>query len=326
MAKTSPQMTRANPLVYLAPMSGVSDAPFRAAVRAFGVGTLVSEMVASRAMMESLRDRRKLREVFDCHRPTILQLAGTDPALMARAVAIAQDQGVAAIDLNFGCPARKVTGRAAGSALMQFPDLCREIFAAVGRAALVPWSVKMRLGWDETCLNAPDLAALAQAQGASLLTIHGRTRCQFYKGQADWAAVGQVVARVRLPVIVNGDIVDGASAAAALAQSGAAGYMVGRAAIGLPWGLRLIESARRGTPWAPTLDVQAAAQARLLDDMLRFYGVELGLKAYRKHLSAWVQSLGLPAARRRELLTCEQVAGVTGFIDTLAPGPWAAAA
>ena len=148
-------------------MSGVTDAPFRQAVRAFGVGTLVSEMVASAAIMETMRDTRKLRHVFDPDQPTVLQLAGYNAEMLAQAVQIAQDRGAQAIDLNFGCPARKVTGKAAGSALMRDPDLCARIFAAVGAVARVPWSVKMRLGWDHETLNAPELARLAVEEGNS---------------------------------------------------------------------------------------------------------------------------------------------------------------
>ncbi len=298
MAKTSHIST---PAVFLAPMSGVTDAPFRAAVRQFGVGTLVSEMVACTAMVEALRDRKKLRHVFDPDQPTVLQLAGTDPALFAIAVQAAQDRGATALDLNFGCPARKVTGKAAGSALMRDPDLCRRIFAAVGGVAQVPWSVKMRLGWDARTLNAPLLARAAWQAGASRVAVHGRTRCQFYKGQADWRAVAPVAAAI--PLIVNGDIHDGASAAAALRVSGAAGYMVGRAATGLPWRLKEIECARRGQAWSPRMGTQIDSQRALLAHMLSFYGSDLGLRSYRKHLAAWLLHLDMDPPWSRALLT-----------------------
>ena len=247
-------------------MSGITDAPFRAAVRAFGVGTLVSEMVASGAMIAQMRDTRKLRHVFDFNAPTVLQLAGYDPELLARAAEIACDRGASALDLNFGCPARKVTGKAAGSALMRDPDLSARIFAAVGQAMAryphIPWSVKMRLGWDWDQINAAELAQIAVQEGAQALTIHGRTRCQFYKGAADWRAVKDIVTAVPVPVIVNGDITNATDARAALAQSGAAGFMVGRATTGHPWKLAQIAA---NDQWHLPLSVQQDSLAGLLE-------------------------------------------------------------
>ncbi len=324
MAKTSHISA---PAVFLAPMSGVTDAPFRAAVRQFDVGTLVSEMVACAAMVQTLRDRKKLRHVFDPDQPTVLQLAGHDPALFAAAVQAAQDRGATALDLNFGCPARKVTGKAAGAALMRDPNLCQRIFAAVGAVAQVPWSVKMRLGWDESTLNAPLIAQAAWRAGAARIAVHGRTRCQFYKGQADWRAVARVVAAVPIPLIVNGDIDDSASAAAALRASGAAGYMVGRAATGLPWRLKQIECARRGQDWSPSMATQIDSQRALLTHMLSFYGVDLGLKSYRKHLAAWLLHLTIDPSRSRALLTSSNPQYVDDQLQALRqearPGTWA---
>ena len=266
-------------------MSGITDAPFRAAVRAFGVGTLVSEMVASGAMIAHMRDTRKLAHVFDADAPTILQLAGYEPELLARAAEIACDRGAMAIDLNFGCPARKVTGKAAGSALMREPALSAAIFKAAGqvmaRTPHIPWSVKMRLGWDWDQINAADLAQMAVSEGATTLTIHGRTRCQFYKGQADWRAVRQVVEAVPVPVIVNGDIHTAQDAATALDQSGAAGFMVGRATTGHPW--KLAEIASDHT-WQPTLAEQRESLASLLEAMLTLMAPP---RASRRFESIW---------------------------------------
>ena len=309
----APTMPR--PLIHLAPMSGITDAPFRAAVRAFGVGTLVSEMVASGAMIEQMRDTRKLREVFDPAAPTVLQLAGFDPALVAQAAEIACDRGAVALDLNFGCPARKVTGKAAGSALMREPETSARIFAAVGevmaRYPHIPWSVKMRLGWDWDCLNAPDLARLAVGEGASQITVHGRTRCQFYKGQADWRAVARVVEAVPVPVIVNGDIHTATHAREALRQSGAAGFMVGRATTGRPWLLKEIASDHE---WQPAEEAQRASLSQLLEDTLSFYGTVTGLKNFRKHLAAWLPSGSphktLPSDAPREVLKSDDPAQV----------------
>ena len=298
-------------------MSGVSDAPFRAAVRSYGTGRVVSEMVASAAMVETMRDTRKLRAVFDPKHPTILQLAGYDPDLLARAVEIACARGAQAIDLNFGCPARRVVGRAAGSALMRDGDLCGRIFRAVGRVASVPWSVKMRLGWDHHHLNAPSLAQMAAGEGASLITVHGRTRCQFYKGDADWRAVRAVGGAISIPLIVNGDIANHKDVATALRQSGAHGYMVGRAAIGRPWLLKALEAARSGTPWNPSWAEQKQAHVHLLEAMLRFHGTDLGLKSYRKHLSAWLSNTSNTVAgdQRRALLTTQTPASIFRFLD-----------
>lgn len=302
--------------VFLAPMSGITDAPFREAVRAFGVGTLVSEMVASHAMIQVMRDTRKLRHVFDTDRPTTLQLAGYDPDVIAQGVEIACDRGARAIDLNFGCPARKVTGKAAGSALMQYPDLCKQIYAKVGRAAAdfgVPWSIKMRLGWDWDCLNAAELAAAGQGEGASHISVHGRTRCQFYKGHANWAAAADVAQRLDIPLIINGDIHDGADAATAMDQAHAQGYMVGRATTGKPWLLAQIEAARTGRSWHLSVEAQAQAHASLLENMLVFYGTKLGLKSYRKHLAAWLEGLE-DASVRRKLLTSDDPQDVFSYL------------
>ncbi len=309
------QAGEVRPLIYLAPMSGVTDAPFREAVRAFGVGTLVSEMVASIAMIETMRDSRKLRHVFDPDAPTVLQLAGYDADLIGQAVAIACDRGAQAIDLNFGCPARKVVGKAAGSALMREPELCLEIFKAVGKAAKVPWSVKMRLGWDWDCLNAAELAQAAVGEGAQLITVHGRTRCEFYKGQADWRAVGQAISGLQATTLVNGDIETAEQARQALDQSGADGVMLGRATTGRPWHLRSLALGLAGQDWTPAWASQVAAHQGLLNHMLSFHGSAVGLKSYRKHLAAWLPASDL----RATLLKSEDPEAVLTGLESLAP-------
>ena len=316
MAKTS---FNSGPEIYLAPMSGVTDAPFREAVRSFGVGQLVSEMVASVAMLEIMRDTKKLRHVFDADKPTILQLAGYDPQVLAQAFVVAQDRGAKAIDLNFGCPARKVTGKAAGSALMKDPELCREIFLAVSAVAKIPWSVKMRLGWDVNSLNAAELAIAAESHGASRIFIHGRTRCQFYNGRADWEAVRSVVDAVALPVIVNGDIRSGEDAAVAMLTSGAQGYMIGRGALGLPWRLKEIELARSGKKWSPSLVSQVSVHKFLLFEMIECYGAQVGLKSYRKHLSSWLSSLDYTKTEARGFLTSNDPSQVIKMLESLSP-------
>jgi tRNA-dihydrouridine synthase B len=289
--------------VLLAPMSGITDAPLRAVVAGFGAGAVVSEMIAAGEMITARPSRRaasRARGQGVAGVPTIVQLAGRDPRWMAEAARMAEDDGAPMIDLNNGCPAKKVTGGLSGAALMREPDLAARLVEAVAQAVSVPVSVKMRLGWDDLC--APDHARRMVDAGARMITVHGRTRMQFYTGQADWAAVGAVVRAVSVPVVVNGDITDAASARAALALSGAAAVMVGRAVQGRPWVLAQIGAALSDTaaPQAPRGDSLLALVRAHYEAMLSFYGRELGLRIARKHLGWYLEAAGgCPVLRAR---------------------------
>jgi tRNA-dihydrouridine synthase B len=282
--------------VVLAPMSGVTDAPFRARAHRFGAGAVLSEMVASRGLCTGQADM-VLKASDAGIRPNVVQLAGRKPAWMAEAARIVIDAGADVVDINMGCPARKVTSGYSGSALMREPWLARALIEAIISAARpgnVPVTLKMRLGWDDETLNAPEIARMASDCGVGLITVHGRTRCQFYKGQANWRAVGKVVEAVDLPVIVNGDIVDVQSARSALAQSGAQGVMVGRAAYGRPWFVgaladALESGADRIIEPVPSQRVQVAREH--LEAMLEHYGEYLGLRTARKHLTWYLDPL-----------------------------------
>ncbi len=284
--------------VFLAPMSGVTDEPFRTRANAHGAGLVVSEMVASGELARGrgTSGMRIRRPDVSVH---MVQLAGRDAYWMAEGARIAAGEGADIIDINMGCPAKKVTGGYCGSALMREPDRALALIEAVVGAVDVPVTVKMRLGWDETALNAPLLARRAEEAGVRMVTIHGRTRCQFYKGRADWRAIARVKQAVSIPVVANGDVCDLAEAREILAQSGADAVMVGRAHYGQPWLAGGIAAAAAGKP-APAVPRDAAEMADYVvdhyEDMLSFYGTERGLRHARKHLG-WYLDRHAPATR-----------------------------
>lgn len=289
--------------VSLAPMAGITDLPFRRIVAQFGAGLVVSEMVASQEVMQggALARARALLGLGEG--ASAVQLVGRDPYWMSEAARFVADSGAQLIDINMGCPAKRVTqgggNGACGSALMREPELALALMEAAARAVSIPVIVKMRLGWDDASLNAPDIAVRAQGAGLAMVTVHGRTRQQFYKGGANWVAIAPVKAAVTIPIIANGDIVDARSARAALEASDADGVMVGRGAQGTPWLLAQIAAELQGLP-APDVP-QGADLADLIKDhyqaILVHYGRDLGVRVARKHLGWYLDAAGRPDAR-----------------------------
>lgn len=274
-------------IVLLAPMSGITDVIMRRLALRLGAAGVVSEMIASPALARSGEEAR-LRLEGEGVSPHIVQIAGRDPACMAQAARIAADSGAAVIDINMGCPAKRVARQLCGSALMREPDLAERIVAAVVASVDLPVTVKMRLGYDEGSLDAPFLARRCEAAGAQLVAVHGRTRAQFYEGRADWAAVGQVKGQMRIPLVVNGDIASTEDAKRALFLSGADGVMIGRAALGRPWLLgEVAGELKEEGHTSPSLVERCDIAIEHYRGLLSLYGVALGVRHSRKHLQAY---------------------------------------
>ena len=310
--------------VFVAPMSGVTDRPFRRLARRLGAPLVVTEMVASAAMLREVCDEVRKAEIDADDDLSIVQIAGWEPEVMAEAARMVVDRGADVVDLNMGCPAKKVVNKYAGSALMRDEALAGRIMQAVVAAVPVPVTVKMRLGWSDENRNAPALARIAEAAGIQLVTVHGRTRCQMYNGEADWSAIRGVREAVSIPVIANGDVVSIASACDCLARSGADGVMIGRGCYGRPWFPRQVAAALSGAPVpaSPSAIERRAILVEHLDAMLSHYGIASGIRNARKHIGWYLEGLpGSAEFRQRINNTTDPdtvFAEIDRYFDTLA--------
>ncbi|MEM7289869.1 MAG: tRNA dihydrouridine synthase DusB, partial [Pseudomonadota bacterium] len=303
---------------FLAPMSGVTDVPFRNLAWQLGAGLVVSEMVASQALIEGEQEMalKMLRSKSDVH---MVQLAGREAKWMTLAAKLAQDSGADIVDINMGCPAKRVTTGYSGSALMRDLDHAMGLIEATIGAVSVPVTLKMRLGWDRTSINAPELAKLAESAGVKMITVHGRTRCQFYKGKADWTLVRRVREATSLPLVVNGDVVDQQSAQTALSKSGADAVMIGRGAYGKPWQPGLIAGSI-GLDEAKEHAHDPQFVVLHHKDVLSTYGEAAGIRQARKHLAWYFDNLCLPGTSiplRRRILTSFDVDEIQRLIPEL---------
>jgi nifR3 family TIM-barrel protein len=317
---------------FLAPMAGVTDLAMRRLARRFGAGLAFSEMVASSDFAEGLKGDRRGREsvvraMGDGVSPHAVQIAGCDAASMAETARLVADSGADLIDVNMGCPAKRVVGGAAGSALMRDLDHAARLIAAVTGAVKIPVSVKMRLGWDEDSLNAPELARRAEAEGAAMVVVHGRTRQQFYRGDADWAAIRAVTEAVSIPVVANGDCRSPQDAREMLRQSGAQAVMIGRGALGQPWLIGDVAYFLRNgyERAAPSAGLRRAAAREHLATLLDLLGPHQGLRHARKHLAAYAdvaadEGFGLDPAARRRLVESDDSGEVFDLLARLYTG------
>ncbi len=290
--------------VILAPMTGVSDLPFRRLVKRFGVGMVVSEMIASRAMVMEKRDTLRMASFSPEEYPFAVQLAGCEPEVMAEAAKLNEDRGATLIDINFGCPVKKVAVNSyAGSALMKDEPLAAKILEATVKAVKIPVTLKMRMGWDHNNLNAPRIAKIAEECGIKMLTVHGRTRAQMYNGSADWGFIRNVKEAVKLPVVANGDITDFAHVDQAIQLSAADAVMIGRGTYGRPWfPAQVCHYLKTGEKKpAPTLAEQHAIVKEHYEDMLTHYGTQAGMMIARKHIGWYASGMYESSAFRNRI-------------------------